>query len=109
MTINCGECGAIMILRSSKHGQFYGCSRFPHCQGTHGAHADGKPFGTPATKETKRARVRAHNVFEQWWYDKNIQRRHAYARLKEHFGFEVHIGESDIAMCESIIKFCEEN
>ena len=29
----CPKCGAPMVLRKSKHGKFYGCSRFPECKG----------------------------------------------------------------------------
>lgn len=30
----CSKCGADMVLRNSKHGVFYGCSRFPKCTNT---------------------------------------------------------------------------
>jgi ssDNA-binding Zn-finger/Zn-ribbon topoisomerase 1 len=30
----CPKCGASMLLRRGKFGQFYGCSRFPRCRGT---------------------------------------------------------------------------
>ena len=30
----CPECGARMILRSSKRGRFYGCEKYPKCKGT---------------------------------------------------------------------------
>jgi len=30
----CPRCGAGMVLRSGKRGQFYGCSRFPRCRAT---------------------------------------------------------------------------
>jgi ssDNA-binding Zn-finger/Zn-ribbon topoisomerase 1 len=30
----CPKCGASMVLRHGKFGQFYGCSRFPRCRGT---------------------------------------------------------------------------
>lgn len=30
----CEECGAIMVLRKSKFGSFWGCSAFPVCTGT---------------------------------------------------------------------------
>lgn len=37
-TINSGQCpvcGGRLILRSGKHGQFYGCSNYPDCKYTH--------------------------------------------------------------------------
>jgi ssDNA-binding Zn-finger/Zn-ribbon topoisomerase 1 len=60
----CGECGAPMILRYSHKysGPFYGCTTFPTCRGTHGAHADGAPKGIPGNKETKQARIKAHGL-----------------------------------------------
>lgn len=30
----CPKCGSPMLLRTSKFGQFYGCSRYPSCKGT---------------------------------------------------------------------------
>lgn len=29
----CPKCGAIRIQRKGPHGLFFGCSRFPHCNG----------------------------------------------------------------------------
>jgi len=29
----CSKCGAKMILRKGRYGQFFGCSRFPYCRG----------------------------------------------------------------------------
>ncbi len=30
----CPSCGSEMVLRHGRHGEFYGCSRFPYCRGT---------------------------------------------------------------------------
>lgn len=30
----CPKCGASMVRRSGKYGNFYGCSRYPYCKGT---------------------------------------------------------------------------
>ena len=30
----CPKCGAPMVLRNSKRGKFYGCSKYPKCKGT---------------------------------------------------------------------------
>jgi DNA topoisomerase-1 len=30
----CPKCGAEMLLRWSRRGRFYGCSRYPDCKGT---------------------------------------------------------------------------
>lgn len=29
----CPECGSLLLLRRSKRGAFYGCSRYPECKG----------------------------------------------------------------------------
>jgi len=63
--MKCPECGAEMILRKSKYGMFYGCSRFPLCKGTHGAHPNGKPLGFPGNKHLKRLRMLAHKELER--------------------------------------------
>lgn len=116
MEIKCGECGAPMVLRETtkfKHSngmprKFFGCSRYPECKGTHGAHPDGSPLGVPADDKTKQARIVAHAMLETWSADAGYTRDQAYARLKERFGFEVHIGAADKAMCDAIVTFCDE-
>ena len=45
------------FIRNSRFGNFYGCSRYPVCQNTHGAHPDGTPLGKPANKATREARI----------------------------------------------------
>lgn len=32
--IFCPRCHSEMVLRRSKFGEFYGCSKFPHCDGS---------------------------------------------------------------------------
>lgn len=68
----CPKCGAEMALRSTnkyllKDGsprKFYGCSRWPDCDATHGAHPDGRPLGVPGTDEDKKGRIAAHATFD---------------------------------------------
>lgn len=84
MMVICGECGARMILRDSAYGRFWGCSNYPHCRGTHGAHPDGRPLGTPANEETKLARQRLHALMEtKWRYRSMKQRVQMYKWLEE--------------------------
>lgn len=120
MKVLCGECGAEMILRKAKkifnmrqfkHPHFWGCSRFPECRGTHGAHPDGTPLGIPANKETKEWRIKAHDAFDTLWKCSQITmtRKKAYKLLAQKLGVsEVHIGESDIPTCARIIQASEE-
>lgn len=109
--ISCGECGSPMVLRKSAKfpKPFWGCSRFPDCRGTHGAHADGRPLGVPANKETKAARIEAHRVFDVIWQNNFMSRSQAYKLLAKKLGVkQVHIGESDIETCEKIMRACKE-
>lgn len=105
----CGECGADMILRNSKYGPFYGCSRFPECRGAHGAHPDGSPLGIPADKETKRWREKCHEVFDQLWKDHSYgySRKEAYRVLQVVTDLpkeDAHISKFDIKTCKLAIK-----
>lgn len=108
----CPECGADMILRvSKKYGgrKFYGCSRWPACKATHGAHADGTPLGIPASKETKVWRIKAHDAFDRLWQDGSMSRNEAYRWLQEAMGLssrECHIGRFNIAECQRVIQLC---
>lgn len=107
----CGDCGAPMEIRPSKYGCFYGCTRYPDCRGTHGAHSDGRPKGIPANKETREARIRAHRVFDQIWKGQHMSRRDAYRWMREvmHLSHnEAHIGRFDSESCEKLIAFVYE-
>jgi hypothetical protein len=111
MDLLCPEkgCDGRLVLRSSKHGLFYGCSRYPTCKGSHGAHPDGAPLGTPADGETKKARIRAHAFFDRIWKDHAIgkSRDEAYAWLAKTLG--VPLGKAHISMmgkddCEILVE-----
>lgn len=104
-----------MDLRESKLGPFYGCSNYPECKGTHGAHKDGAPLGIPADKLTKRARIRAHRVFDQLWAkgllfaNKSLgyRRRKAYEWLRAAMKLgrgEAHIGQFSSQQCQELVK-----
>src|SRR6478752_167673 len=67
-SITCPHCGVPMVLRE-QHAlkrKFYGCSRWPNCDGTHGAHPDGRPLGIPADRRTKKMRIVAHAAFDAY-------------------------------------------
>jgi len=104
--LRCPECAAPMLLKRSRYGLFYGCSAWPRCTGTHGAHPNGKPLGTPADRATKLARIRAHDAFDQLWRGGGMTRKQAYAWLRRTLGLskhEAHIGRFDVATCERLI------
>lgn len=96
-----------MVLRAGKFGKFWGCTRFPDCKGTHGAHqADGKPLGIPADHLTKQARISAHAAFDMLWKSKKMTRSEAYRWLQQAMNLpkdEVHIGRFTVDQCASLI------
>lgn len=100
----CGDCGSPMVLRGSRYGLFWGCTQFPQCRGTHGAHPDGEPLGIPADKATKRKRIEAHDAFDQIWKSEFMTRGQAYAWLADRMGLpEVHFGAFNAEQCDEAI------
>jgi ssDNA-binding Zn-finger/Zn-ribbon topoisomerase 1 len=101
-----------MELRQSRYGLFWGCSRWPECDGTHGAHPDGRPLGIPADKRTKEARIAAHAAFDRWWKKRRMKRSDAYNVLRRSFGLseeEAHIGRFTIEQCVRLIAITKED
>jgi len=103
----CAECQSPMILRESLYGKFWGCSQFPKCKGSHGAHqADGRPLGIPADKETKRARIEAHEAFDRLWKSRKMSRTQAYSWMQKAMDLpkdEVHIGRFTREQCIHLV------
>ena len=89
---------------------FYGCTRYPFCTGTHGAHPDGRPLGTPADKATKEARTAAHKVLEHAFGDQNNRqaRTQAYRWLKAQKDLPDHIGEMTKEEAQRVIHILTE-
>lgn len=110
--VQCPECGSKMRLRTSRHGLFYGCSTFPRCKATHGAHPDGEPLGYPADKETKQWRIRAHQEFDKLWRPDGspFTRTGAYQWMVDTLALppeEAHIGKFSIVLCQRLIAALE--
>lgn len=104
----CGDCGAPMVLRESRFRPFYGCTRYPDCKGSHGAHPDGRPLGTPANAATRAARIRAHNAFDPLWKTGGMSRSAAYRWLAAALGQpEVHMSELTIEECDRVIALVQ--
>lgn len=104
--MNCPECGGHMFLRHGVFGKFYGCTNFPRCTVTHSAHqGSGKPLGVPGNEATRKARMQAHEVFDQLWKPRlsRMTRPRAYAWLAKH-GAKPHIGEMNIDECNALIR-----
>lgn len=108
-TLECPECGSPMKLRGPQrgYGPFYGCVRYPECDGSHGAHLDGRPLGKPANRANKRMRIAAHGVFDILWKNPSfgMTRREAYNWLSAKMGApgQVHIGEMSIDECQKVV------
>lgn len=93
--MNCPECNAKMVLRvtskfltrDKQPRKFYGCSRYPECKATHGAHPNGQPLGIPATPEVKELRMKAHRLLEtkfgEWKTISGKQKEVMYLWLKQ--------------------------
>lgn len=100
-------CGAESVLRKGKYGFFYGCSRFPRCDGLVGCHPESKrPLGTMANKETRDARKRAHDVFDRLWKSAPVTRSWAYEWLRSHVPAG-HMGAMTEEEAEEVIDLCE--
>lgn len=56
----CVECGANMVLKRGRLGLFYGCVRYPSCNGLLPALPDGRPRGAPRSRALQRARNEIH-------------------------------------------------
>ena len=105
MELTCPECGQKMVLRqttkyTTKDGQprkFYGCSGYPKCRSTHGAHPNGTPLGFPATTEVKQLRMQAHKEAERvWgaWNSSTCDKRSMYDWMRKNTVSQ-HIGKMD--------------
>jgi ssDNA-binding Zn-finger/Zn-ribbon topoisomerase 1 len=102
----CPECSAEMVLRDSRYGKFYGCSRFPKCRGTHTAHVDGRPMGVPGDVATRQARQRAHEVLYKLCGERRLSTEQGYQLvcLEMHMSRdEAHIGLFSKQQCEELI------
>lgn len=117
-TLICPKCTAPMVLRETKRfthrngspRKFYGCTNWPECNCTHGAHPDGSPLGTPADDETKLARIAAHDAFDRLWKPElggRCSRNKAYRVMQDLMGMtcdEAHIGKFTKEQCEELVR-----
>lgn len=91
--------------------QFYGCSRYPNCKGTHSAHqANGKPMGIPGDAETKKWRSIAHAEYDYMCKMFGYSRQEAYAVLAEIMdksAEDAHISMFTKEDCQKLIKLLE--
>ncbi len=118
-TLTCPECGAPMRLLETpkfkdnlgRPKKFYGCTNYPECKGTHGAHPDGRPLGTPADAETKQARRYAHDAFDAHCIKYDLTADEGYSWLAGVLGVpedEAHMGQMDKETCEAVVGLCSQ-
>lgn len=55
-----------------------------------------------ANDELRKARMRAHANIDPYWREKGWNRGKVYSILSEHFGREIHVGESDLKTANEI-------
>lgn len=92
-------------IYGKNYGKSYMCWLCKDCDAYVGCHNNSRrPKGTIANAATRKWRVKAHACIDPSWKDGNYRRSHVYAKLHDFFGHDVHIGESDIEMCKSIIN-----
>lgn len=107
----CPDCGSDMELTESPHPYpdgrsrlVYRCVKAPRCRGQHGAHSDGTPLGTPANRQTRLLRRRAHLYFDTFWKMRRLTRTDAYALLSKVMDMpNAHIGSFDACQCQTAI------
>lgn len=76
-----------------------------NCGAYVGCHQNSRtPKGTFANVELRAARKAAHNAIDPLWKSGKYKRKTVYLRLKDAFGKEIHVGESDEKQCYEIIE-----
>lgn len=109
----CPECGANMVIRSSKYGYFYGCQEFylSGCPGRISATKDGTPSELPSDQHTKHARVMAQESFERLWKSGKMTERDAFDWLCKAMKCsrgEAYIANFEVQKCGELISCVEE-
>lgn len=95
------------IDRSGRYHKYYRCENYPTCRGTHRAHPDGSPVGTPATEAVRKRRHELHNLANQIWsYEVKTERREMYEWLKKNTrsGHIGKMGEEELNDLEEKLK-----
>lgn len=113
--LECPMCGASARLVNSKqiYGKYFGlmwvCENYPECNCYVGCHmGTTKPLGNLANKATRKARMRAHSVFDKLWKDGIMPRKIAYEEAAYLMGkYPFHIGELSEQECNKFINLVE--
>jgi len=109
--LSCPDCGDSMALMKERNFVGYKC-RSRDCRGSHAAHPDGRPVGTPADARTRKARALAHDAFDRIWRTKRMTRDLAYAWMRQELSLskeECHIGSFDGPTCKKLVQTVRES
>lgn len=88
-----------------RFGKSYMCYYCKECDAYVGTHNNTtRPLGTMANRELRKKRMEAHALIDPLWREGKYNRSTVYRRLSDALGRNVHVGESNMEMCEEIIK-----
>lgn len=108
----CPYCGknAEFVDNKEIYGRRYGKSYMmwwcKNCDARVGVHHNDKnrPLGSMANKELRIWRMKSHFAIDKYWKKGKYKRGEVYMKLKEIFGKDIHIGQSDKEICQQIIN-----
>lgn len=87
------------------YGKSYMCYWCKDCDSYVGCHENTKrPLGTMANAELREWRMKTHAAIDPLWKEGKMTRKQVYSFLSQSLGREIHVGESDIEMCQKIIS-----
>lgn len=114
VTLHCPVCGARAVLKDSRaiygvfHGFVWACPNLAICDTYVGCHRNShSPLGTLADAPTRRARGRAHRLFDSIWKSGRLSRKDAYRLLQQKMGLserDAHIAKFTLSQCN---KLCD--
>ena len=111
--VPCPEDGCRGMLRrrySQKLSSFYYMCDDPGCDGSVGCTPNGEIHGIPGDSKTKKARMEAHEVFDQLWKDGFYSRGKAYKAMAGKMGIDpLHIGDLNRKQCKALIVLVKEH
>ena len=98
------------LVYGRRYGKSYMCYWCKECDAYVGCHNNGTiPFGTMANRELRQWRMKAHRAIDPLWQERKVMtRERVYNLLRELFGRQIHIGESDVETCKKIISLMSE-
>jgi ssDNA-binding Zn-finger/Zn-ribbon topoisomerase 1 len=113
--VKCPYCGAkakcedsSRVYKGRSYGMAWICSNYPTCNAYVGCHPGTmNALGPLADSDLREWRRAAHGAFDPFWKSGHISRKEAYRWLARQLGRTIHIGGSDAATCEEIIRVCQ--